>query len=428
MSINYTWQPASKPDNDGLNLNIVAAEGSHIITQDGKRIYDAISSWWCKPLGHSHRLVSSSIKKQLQKFEHHIPVNASNIIIEELSKRLIHIFTTMDKVMYASDGSSAVEIAMKLSYETRIIQQQPNRYKFIALSGAYHGETIFTLGVCGIDLYKKNYNALLQQNYFINHITYVSGVDDPLWSDCKFDLAYWQDFFTKAAPDSTALIIEPIVQGAAGMKIISRDFLIKLIQLAKQYDLHIISDEIMVGLGRLGCHSVSKEILNIEPDLVCFAKNLTAGSIPMSAVVVNRSISDQFRQSNQIFPHSHTHSCNSLAAAVAVHYLKLLAESDILHQVKLAETSFKELLNNLCNEFIFLENPRVIGSIAAIDLNLSKEILKKIFKLGIDEKIYIRPISNTLYLMPPLYNIMEDIQEIKIKLYAILQKIAMAYM
>lgn len=423
MSLNYTWLPADKPDMKNFNLHIHSAVGSYLITHDGKKIYDAISSWWCKPMGHQHPLVTKSIIEQLKFFEHHIPANAWNNTIEKLSYRLVQIFTQMDKVMYASDGSSAVEIAMKLSYETRVLMQEPQRSKFIALCGAYHGETIFTLGVCGIPTYTYNYKALLQNNYFIDNITYVNSTNDPYWLDCNFDFDYWDDIFAKYAVNATALIIEPVVQGAAGMKIISRDFLIKIIEIARRYNLHIISDEIMVGLGRLGCLSVSKEILNFEPDLVCFAKNLTAGSIPMSAVVINRSISDQFRIHNQLFPHSHTHSCNALAAAVAVNYLHYLDNSNTLSQVKLAEVKLLKLLDELRIEFFFIKQTRAIGAIAALELDLPQAILTQIFELAIEELIYVRPIGNILYIMPPIYNIQAEIEIIRNKLYSLLQKL-----
>lgn len=422
MPLTYTWLPADKPDPHSINLEITAAKGSYLIDSGGKKIYDAISSWWCKPLGHRHPLVKNSIIQQLEYFEHHIPANASNGTIEQLSKRLVQIFTQMDKVMYASDGSSAVEIAMKLSYETRVLNQQPLRSKFIALSGAYHGETIFTLGVCGIASYKTNYQALIADNYFIDSIPYVNGCNDPGWNESYFDQVHWEGFFAKHSPCATALIIEPVVQGACGLKIISRDFLIKLIKVAKRYDLHIIADEIMVGLGRLGCYSVSKEFLNFEPDLVCFAKNLTAGSIAMSAVVINRSISDIFRQHDQIFPHSHTHSCNALAAAVAVNYLKWLDESDVFLQVKLAENKLQKLMNDWSETFTFIKNPRAIGAMAACKLDLPVSILKKVFALAIEEGIYLRPIGDVLYIMPPLNNLPVDVEIISPMLYSLFQK------
>ena len=423
MQIKYTWLPASTPDISGTNIFVASADGSYLTTTGGQQIYDAISSWWCKPLGHKHSIVRESIVKQLDYFEHHIPANAINTTIESLSNRLTKIFTHMDKVMYACDGSSAVEIAMKLSYETRVLKNQPHRSKFIALSGGYHGETVFTLGVCGIPEYKTNYQALLPTNYFIENITYVTGQDDPLWNDCNFDENYWNNYFSSIASNCTALIVEPIVQGASGMQIISRDFLNKIMTIARNHDLHIIADEIMVGLGRLGCYSVSKEILNFEPDLVCFAKNLTAGSIPMSTVVISKTITDCFRQHNQIFPHSHTHSCNALAAAVAVNYLNYLDTSNVLSEVKSAEIEIKKLLATLKTKFGFIKETRAIGSIGVLELNLPKDTISQIFSFGIDEQIYIRPIGSSLYIMPPLYNIKDDLVVIGDRLTKILQKI-----
>lgn len=335
------------PDNTPDTLNIIKAHGSYLTLSNNQQVYDTISSWWCKPLGHCHPLVKNSIIEQLNKFEHHIPAKAYNDNIEKLSQKLISFFTQMDKVMYASDGSSAIEIAMKLSYETRVLNNQAERYKFIALDGAYHGETIFNLSVCGINNYKTNYQPLINKNYFVQNIVYVTGIDDPLYENSNFNDKYWDDFFKEHSPQCTALIIEPLVQGANHLKIISKDFLYKLITKAQAYGLHIIADEIMVGLGRFACYSVSKEILKIEPDLVCFAKNLTAGSIPMSAIVINRSISNVFRKHNKFFPHSHTHSCNALAASVAINYLNWLEQSNIFIQIKLAEKLLQNLFTQL---------------------------------------------------------------------------------
>ncbi len=425
MSLIHTWLPAAAPDVKEP-LKIIGATGSHLIREDGQYLYDAIASWWCKALGHRHPLVQNSLKDQLLDFEHHIPANTYNDSIEELSTRLVAIFSEMDKVMYASDGSSAMEIALKLSYETRVLLKQPERKHFISLKGNYHGETLFTLSVCGIDAYKAAYEHLLPKNYFIDDIVYVDSRTDPKWHDCQFDHAKFDAFFKQLAPCVTALVLEPIVQGAGNLKIISRDFLIQLIACAKKYALHIICDEIMVGLGRLGCHSVSKEILHIEPDIVCFSKNLTAGSIPMSAVVIHRSITEIFRFYQQAFPHSHTHSCNALGAKVAVNYLHYLATSSLLADVNACESLILNLMQRLQEAFPFFTKPRAIGAIGAGDLLLEQDGIKKIFAIGIKEGIYLRPIGATLYILPPLYNIRADLIEIEAKLFSVLTVVAKA--
>ena len=422
MQLKYTWLPADKPDSHHA-IQIAKAANSKLITADNRAIFDAISSWWCKPLGHAHPLVAASIIEQLKHFEHHIPAQAWNETIEQLSAKLVNIFTTMDKVVYASDGSSAIEIAMKLSYECRVLNKQANRTKFIALTGAYHGETIFTLGVCGLKHYTTNFSELLSENYFIEAIPYVSGSDDPLWNDCRFDYDYWDNYFSAIAPHTTALIFEPIVQGAAGMKIISRDFFAKLTATARRFDLHIIADEIMVGLGRLGVLSVSKDIIGIEPDLVCFAKNLTAGSIPMSAVVVNKTISDCYRQYDKPFYHSHTHSCNALAARVAGNYLDYVQNSNLLAEIQESSVKLATIFTQFKQQFAFIREVRAIGSIAAMEL--APEIMHQIslHEIGINHSIYLRNIGNVVYIMPPLYNLAESLDEISGLLLGVLEDI-----
>ena len=422
MELKYTWLPAAKTEIVNP-LYIAKANASYLYPLNGRPVYDAISSWWCKPLGHRHELVINSINEQLAYFEHHIPANSYNEVIESLSSRLVNIFTDMDKVMYASDGSSAVEIAMKLSYESRVIKQQNKRNRYLALKNAYHGETIFTLSVCGIDSYKKAYQDLLLSNYFLSEIPYVNGRNDPAWDSADFDFVKLEEYIASIAPYVTALLIEPIVQGAAGLKIISKNFLQALLNLARKYGMHIISDEIMVGLGRLGVYSPSKQILDFEPDFVCFAKNLTAGSIPMSCVVINQAITELFRKAKRVFPHSHTHSCNALAARVAVNYLDYLADSSLLNSVQRAEVQLVDLIINLAKRYSFLSNPRAIGAIAAVDLQLKPEVLSQLPAIALEEGIFLRPIGITLYVLPPLYNLLAELVEIDAALNRVLQRI-----
>lgn len=413
--LNYTWLPADIACSDNA-LKVVKANGSHLILDSGAKIYDAVSSWWCKPLGHRHQLVSDSITQQLSQFEHHIPAGLYNDVIEDVSAKLIQLSKGMDKVMYASDGSSAVEMAMKLSYEYRLLNNEPAKTKFIALTNAYHGETIFTLSVCGINSYKQAYTPFLMQNYFINDVCYVSSRHDPLWEKCNTDTKALEEYIAKISSEVTALLIEPIVQGAGGLKIISKDFLAKLIQIAQKYQIHVICDEIMVGLGRIGYSCVTSELIGEQAEFICVAKNLTAGSIPMSAVVISQKISGLFKELNKLFPHSHTHSCNALAASVASNYLTHLEQTPFKPNILKAEPLLFNIFHQLSLKYAFIQNVRGIGGIAACNINLPSEQVARIHNLGIKYGIYLRPIGTNLYLMPPLYNLEHDIAEINTKL------------
>lgn len=427
--LSHTWLPTNTPDNNDTIFKVIKAYGPYIILENHHKIYDAISSWWCKPLGHCNPLVIQSINTQLKQFEHHIPTNLYNDTIEKLSAKLTQLNTNLEKVAYASDGSSAIEIAMKLSYEFRLINGQTHRTKFIALNNAYHGETIFTLSVCGLNHYKSTYQPYLVDNFFLNDIPYVSSRHDQLWNgmDNNYNEIFYnklEQYITQIAPNVTALIIEPIVQGAAGIKIISLYYLQRLIQITQKYNIHIICDEIMVGLGRLGYTCVSKELLNIEPEFICVAKNLTAGSIPMSATIMHKTITDSFNHANKAFTHSHTHSCNALAASVANSYLDYLESSTLKNDVLHVEKTFLQIFSDFTKKYDFIKNPRAFGAIGACDLMLDSQVIKEISNIGITHGIYLRPIGNTFYIMPPLYNLQNDMDEIITKLDKVLSSLS----
>jgi adenosylmethionine-8-amino-7-oxononanoate aminotransferase len=413
-----TWLPASIPDNTNA-IKIIDANGSHLYLDTGNILYDGISSWWCKPLGHKHPLIIEAIQQQINKFEHHIPANAYNDKLESLSSKLASLWLDCSKVLYASDGTSAIEMAMKLSYETRILANNHNKNKYVALKNSYHGESIFTLSVCGIDLYKNKYKNILPNNYFIHNIPYINNYEaDNYQIDETLDI-----WIENIANEVTAIIIEPLVQGASGMKIISPKFLKHLSYLAQKNDIHLICDEIMVGLGRIGYNCISTELLSIHPHFICFAKNLTAGTIPMSVVLVHKNIVQLFNDTNTAFLHSHTHSCNSTAVNVALTYLNLIDILEINKKAKIWENNLKTLFNELRSKYNFIENTRVIGSIAACELKLPANIINNIFKLGIENQIYLRPIGNTFYVMPPLYNVQNDFLELEFKIKKIFSKL-----
>jgi adenosylmethionine---8-amino-7-oxononanoate aminotransferase len=249
--LRYIWHPCSQmKDYEAFKPMVVkSAKGSCIELEDGRKIIDAISSWWCKSLGHAHPRLQQALLSQMERFEHVIFANTTNELIVNLSQKISQLTKLLNKVFYTGDGSCAVEVAMKMSLHLRQIQGEVKRTRFLALENGYHGETIATLSVSDEKIYRDPYRALLFETEFIGPIPYVSGNKDPLWNDCQ---SYWdrvEPLLESYANTATAIILEPIVQGAGGMKIYSQDFLKRLRLWTAKHGVHLIADEIMTGIA-----------------------------------------------------------------------------------------------------------------------------------------------------------------------------------
>ncbi|ODN43051.1 adenosylmethionine--8-amino-7-oxononanoate transaminase [Piscirickettsia litoralis] len=419
--LKHLWHPCSQmKDYESFPpLEVIQAQGCYLTLNNGQKIIDVISSWWCKSFGHNHPILKKAIHNQLEKFEHVILANTTNHTIVELSEALATLQPGLDKVMYASDGSCAVEIAMKMSLHSRVIQPQPEKKHFAALSHGYHGETLATLSVSDLGLYKAPYqSACLNNVTFIDHIPYVSGTDDPLWHDCSLHWQKAQLQLEAVKHQLTAILIEPIVQGAGGMLIYSADFLKRLNAWCKANDIHLIADEIMTGLGRTG-RPLACQHANISPDFICLSKGLTGGVLPMSAVLTHNEIYQLFYddyETGKAFMHSHTHSGNALAAAVALATQKLLNSPGFYESTQEKGQYMRELLEDTAQQTGKLKNIRSIGMVAAADLIVPDNDKTRwgylIYQEAIKNGALLRPLGNTLYWLPPLITTKEELKKI----------------
>ncbi|MCH9644455.1 MAG: aminotransferase class III-fold pyridoxal phosphate-dependent enzyme [Gammaproteobacteria bacterium] len=402
------WYPCQKRVSQ-KPLKVVSAEGCFIELENGARLIDATSSWWCKSLGHQHPQLRQALLNQMQRFEHVMLADMSHDELEKLSYRLTGYFSTLDAVSYASDGACAVEMAMKMSLLVRSIQSQPDKNQFISLQGAYHGETLATLQVSDLNVYKKDYPSDLIHNTVIQDIPYVSGVDDTLWNNCDERWASIRKQLDSCCGAATAILVEPIVQAANGMRIISQDFLKRLRQWCDQNDVHLIVDEVFTGLGRTG-RFFSCEYAQIEPDFMCLGKALTAGWLPMSAVL----ISNQLSFIKEKFIHSHTYAGNALAAAVANAHLDVLEKTDILNQV---ESLQRMMLSSMCkvsSQTGQLINVRSIGAMVAADVaNGSKEFAQSVCDRARQLGALMRPLGETVYWLLPLNATAEVVEQLQ---------------
>lgn len=412
--MNAVWHPCTpmKIHEKIPLLPVVGASGPYYYLKDGRRVFDAISSWWCKSLGHGHPRLKAVLMNQMAQFEHVMLAGTTNEVIMSLSEQLTTLLPGFSKVFYAGDGSSAVEIALKMSLHYRK-RKGEQRHHFLSLENAYHGETAGAMSVSDLGLYRAPYDALLFDAFVLRDLPYVSGQQDILWLDAKTHFEAKLPWLESIASQLTALIIEPIVQGAGGMKIISADFLNRLMAWAHEHDIHIIADEIMTGFGRTG-KMFAVDYLNQKPDFLCISKGMTSGWLAMSAVLTTQTIYDVLytQHYHEAFLHSHTYSGNALAAAVALETLCIFKDENIVANANRMNELMLTHLKNIHDDLNCFENIRGIGGIAAAELREACGVLnfKEAMMIHAPQcGVNLRPLGNTLYWLPPLNSTSQDL-------------------
>ena len=381
---------------------IVKGEGCYLIDTDGNRYLDAISSWWACALGHSHPRITTAIQEQTAELQHSILGNLSHPKAIELARKLSGLMPTSDRhVFFCSDGASANEAAMKIALQYWHNIGKPERNKLVHLTNAYHGDTLGTVAVGYLEHFHKPFKTVLPHTFSIN-VPYTQAEE-------TLCLNKTAELFDEHKGQIAALIIEPLCQGSAGMKMYSATYLKQLVDLCHEHDILLIDDEIAMGMGRTG-KMFAFEHAGIDPDIVCLGKAVTAGYLPLSATIVNDRLYHTFSDTleDHTFYHGHTFGGNPIACAAALETLTIFKEEKIIAMVLKVENIFKHTLLPL-TEHAAVSNLRILGAIAAFDIagshgtekaqELKKQLLKK--------RILLRPLGNTVYLMPPL-NIPEE--------------------
>lgn len=412
----YIWHPCTqmKDFEQYPPLIVERAQGSYLYTDRGP-IIDAISSWWCKSLGHGHPAVISAIQEQLTRFEHTMGADTTYPQMVELGEYLAEI-SGLQHVFFASDGASAVEIAMKLALHASKLQGYTKRTSFIALKNSYHGETLATLSISDLGLYKKPYAEVGLNCHFLQTIPYIANKDQHLWHNCEHEWPKIKNELETMKENACAIIVEPIVQGAGGMRCYSADFLSKLAAWAKANNIYLIADEIMTGMGRTG-KWLACQHGNVRPDMVCLSKGLTAGAVPLSCVLIDNPIFNLFYHDyaeGKSFLHSHTYSGNPLAVCAALATVKTMHSEGILQQTsELSECMYKHF-SEIAAQSGKIHNVRSIGGIVAGDLETHAlpRIGYHIHQEALKRGALLRPLGNTLYWLPPLTTKPEIIEKL----------------
>jgi adenosylmethionine-8-amino-7-oxononanoate aminotransferase len=402
-------------------LEVVSAQGCRLRLSDGRELLDAISSWWCKSLGHGHPRLRAALTAQAERFEHVIHANTTNEPVVRLSERLCALANAgfvadrpgrFSRVFYAGDGSCGVEVALKLALQGQAQRGHPRRTRFAALANGYHGETIGALSVSDCGLYKDTFARLTFPCEMLGPVPYRAGPGDPRWMDASVEWPAFERALAPLAGELAAVVYEPVLQGAGGMRPYSPDLLRRLRAWADAHGVWLIADEIASGMGRCGAWMAS-HLANAAPDLAVLSKGLTGGVLPLSAVLVTDAVHAAFDGDwgdRRAFLHSHTFGGNALAVAVANAVLDVVAEEDVLGQVARNGPLLREELARLSGARRCLVDVRGIGMTAAADLRArdgapldpAARTGWRVFREAVSRGALLRPLGDTVYLMPPL--------------------------
>lgn len=414
--LRHVWHPCSQMSDyeDFPPLLIERAEGPYLILADGKKIIDAVSSWWCKSLGHGHPRIRRAVTRQMERYEHIIAANACQDILAELSEKLSALCLGLDRAFYAGDGSVAVEVAMKMSLQYHAQTGRPERKVFVALKNGYHGETLLTLAAGDCELYSQPYRSVMPTIPKIGPIPFVSGPRDPAWGEISG--AAWEPVKRQLEAMEGALsgiMFEPILQGAGNMMVYSPDFLRKLRDWATPRGIHLIADEIMTGFGRTG-EWLACDHAGVKPDFVALSKGLTSGWAPFSAVMTSTEVYKAFWGdyfSGKAFLHSNTYSGYALGAAAALETIQIYQDEDIVGGVRNRAWDLRSRLEQVAAATGCLRNLRGVGFAVAADLvdpstgepfPKEKRVGYQCFQHALELGAWLRPLGDSIYFLPPL--------------------------
>lgn len=427
--LKYVWHPDTQQKQyEGENYKptlIERGEGIYVFDADGNKYIDAVASWWVNTLGHSVPRLNKVLTEQANKIEHVLLADFTHKPAIELAERLIKLAgEPFSKVFYSDDGSTAVEVAIKMAYQYWYQKGQAQKKYFVSMTDSYHGDTLGSVSVGGIDIYKEIFKPLVFETMKVcAPYCYRCPKGSDIQScnlQCLKDV---EKLFTKRAFEIAAIIVEPLVQGAAGMRVYPKEYLVGLRRLCDEYKVLLIDDEVAMAFGRTGKY-FAFEHANIKPDIFCVAKGITAGYIPLAATVTTDKIYSAFYDDFsklKTFYHGHSFTGNPIASAVAVENLKIMEEEKIIENLPPKIEAFKKSLEKF-KDLKHIGDIRHIGMIGAVEMvkdKKTKEPYKftermghKVFLEAMKRGAILRPIGNVIYFMPPLIITEAQIEEL----------------
>lgn len=416
------WHPCTQmKDHERLPLiPVKRGEGVWLEDFEGNRYIDAVSSWWVNLFGHSNPRINNALKEQVEKLEHVILAGFSHEPVVALSERLVDVTPPgLSRCFYADNGSSAIEVALKMSYHYWKNSGKPRKKNFVNLGNSYHGETLGALALGDVALYKDTYQPLLMDVITAPSPDAYNREPGESWEGYALrQFAAMEQILAEQHEEICAVVVEPLIQCAGSMRMYHPIYLTKLREACDRYNVHLIADEIAVGFGRTGTLFACEQA-RITPDFMCLSKGLTAGYLPLSVVLTHDRMYDAFYDDYdtlKAFLHSHSYTGNPLGCAVALATLDIFRDDDVINRNK-------ALSRHMAESVAHLQDHPNVGDIRQHGMTLAIELVKdrrtrepfpwqerrglRVYEHALTRQAMLRPLGNVVYFMPP-YVITEE--------------------
>ena len=406
-SLNAVWHPCTQMkqhENELPLIPIARGQGAWLYDFDGKRYLDGISSWWVNLFGHCNPRINAALRDQMETLEHVILAGCTHRPVVELSERLSALTgDALGHCFYASDGASATEIALKMSFHSWRNRGFENKRDFLCLEGSYHGETVGALAVTDVAIFRDAYAPLIRPAATVpTPDTRRAETGETAIDVARRAAAALERHLEQHHANIAALIVEPLIQCASGMAMYDPEYLRLARALCDRYEVHLICDEIAVGCGRTGTF-FAHEQAGIKPDFLCLSKGISGGYLPLSIVLTTDPVYGAFYDDATArgFLHSHSYTGNALACRAALATLDIFAEDHVLEQNRVRAQKLGASIAQLTGH-PQVKNLRQRGMILAFDVDTTDpKFSHRFYRAALEHEALVRPIGNTVYLMPP---------------------------
>jgi adenosylmethionine-8-amino-7-oxononanoate aminotransferase len=402
------WHPFTQEALDPPPIRVTKAEGVYLYTEDGRRLIDAISSWWTNIHGHCHPAIMSAIAEQTAKIDHVLLAGFTHEGVEELCSCLQKVLPReLEHLFFSDNGSTAVEVALKMAVQYWQNIGRPQKNEIVALEHAYHGDTVGAMSVSAGSSFTDPFRDLLFPVHHV-HSAYcyrcpVGKVRATCHIECVDQLAR---LLAEKRDQIAAVIVEPLLQGAGGMIVHPVEFLQRVRRLCTEHDVLLIADEVLTGFGRTG-KMFACESAGVAPDLMCLSKGITGGVLPMGATACTAAIHGAFlsKDRSRTFYHGHSYTGNPLAAAAAVASFKIFEREPVFERIHIIEQIHKERLAAI-RHHPAVGDVRSIGTIGVVELRAddpgyASKLKPILYDFFVKAGILLRPLGNVIYVLPP---------------------------